>query len=225
MATAASQSRALPRGPHSLTRDEVLASQRGRMIEAMAQTVAAKGYAATTVADVVARAGVSRKTFYEHFGDREDCFLAAYDAAVDVLLGAVAERVAAGEPAQTDWRERVRAGVRAYLGALAAEPAFAQTFLVEVHAAGPRARARRAEVHRRFVEFLRAQSALARAAHPWLPDVPDAVYPAIVGGVDEVVSDWVAQGRVAQLPDLEPSLSYFQLALLAGPEIAKEALA
>src|SRR6185312_6723758 len=105
MATA----RALPRGPHGLTRDEVVASQRGRMIDAMAQTVAAKGYTATTVADVVAHAGVSRKTFYEHFADREECFLAAYDAAVDVLLGAVAERMAAGPSSEIDWRERVRA--------------------------------------------------------------------------------------------------------------------
>jgi AcrR family transcriptional regulator len=217
--------RPLPRGPHSLTRDEVLASQRGRMIEAMAETVAAKGYAATTVADVVARAGVSRKTFYEHFADREECFLAAYDAAVDALLGAVAERVAAGEPAGDDWRARVCAGVRAYLEALASEPAFARTFLVEVRVAGPRAQARRAEVHDRFVDFLRSQSTLARQDHPWLPAVPDTVYAAIVGGMDEVVSAWVADGRTADLAQLEPDLSYFQLALLAGPEIAKEALA
>ena len=217
--------RPLPRGPHSLTRDEVLASQRGRMIAAMAETVAAKGYAATTVADVVARAGVSRKTFYEHFADREECFLAAYDAAVDALFGAVAERVAAGEPAGDDWRARVCAGVRAYLEALASEPAFARTFLVEVRVAGPRAQARRAEVHDRFVEFLRAQSTLARQDHPWLPAVPDTVYAAIVGGMDEVVSAWVADGRTADLAQLEPDLSYFQLALLAGPEIAKEALA
>ncbi len=217
--------RPLPRGPHSLTRDEVLASQRGRMIAAMAETVAAKGYAATTVADVVARAGVSRKTFYEHFADREECFLAAYDAAVDAVFGAVAERVAAGEPAGDDWRARVCAGVRAYLEALASEPAFARTFLVEVRVAGPRAQARRAEVHDRFVDFLRSQSTLARQDHPWLPAVPDTVYAAIVGGMDEVVSAWVADGRTADLAQLEPDLSYFQLALLAGPEIAKEALA
>jgi AcrR family transcriptional regulator len=222
---ATSPIRPLPRGPHSLTRNEVLASQRGRMIEAMAETVAAKGYAATTVADVVARAGVSRKTFYEHFEDKEDCFLASYDTGADALLGAVAERVAAGEPAGDDWRARLRAGVRAYLEALAAEPAFARTFLVEVRVAGPRAQARRADVHARFVDFLRAQSALARRDHPWLPDVPDAVYAAIVGGMDEVVSAWVADGRTADLVQLEPDLSYFQLALLAGPEIAKEALA
>ena len=216
--------RPLPRGPHSLSRDEVLASQRGRMIEAMAETVAAKGYAATTVADVVASAGVSRKTFYEHFGDREECFLAAYDAAVDSLFGAVAEHVTAGEPGD-DWRARVRAGVRAYLEALASEPAFARTFLVEVRVAGPRAQARRADVHARFVDYLRSQAALARQDHPWLPAVPDPVYAAIVGGMDEVVSAWVADGRTADLAQLEPALSYFQLALLAGPEIAKEALA
>jgi AcrR family transcriptional regulator len=216
--------RPLPRGPHSLSRDEVVASQRGRMIEAMAETVAEKGYAATTVADVVARAGVSRKTFYEHFADREACFLAAYDAAVDALFAAVADHVAAGEPAGDDWRMRVRAGVRAYLEAMAAEPAFARTFLVEVRVAGPRALARRAEVHARFVDYLKSQAELARADHDWLPAVPDAVYPAIVGGVDEVVSSWVSQGRTSELPRLEPQLSYFQLALLAGPEIAKEAL-
>ena len=80
-------------------------------------------------------------------------------------------------------------------------------------------------VHARFVEFLRSQSTLARQDHPWLPAVPDTVYAAIVGGMDEVVSAWVADGRTADLAQLEPDLSYFQLALLAGPEIAKEALA
>lgn len=217
--------RTLPRGPHGLTRDEVVASQRIRMIEAMAEAVAAKGYAATTVADVVARAGVSRKTFYEHFADREDCFLAAYDAAVGVLLGALAESVAAGAPEGEDWRRRVRAGVRGYLEALAAHPDFARTFLVEVRVAGPRALARRAEVHARFVDFLRMQAALARRDHPWLPELPDAAYAALVGGMDEVVSARVAAGGTAQLPELEPELSYFQLALLAGPQVAREAIA
>jgi AcrR family transcriptional regulator len=225
MATA---TRTLPRGPHGLSRDEVVASQRGRMIEAMAEAVAAKGYGATTVADVVAAAGVSRKTFYEHFDDREACFLAAYDAAVDFVLVALGERMAAGDPGTADWRERVRAAVRAYLEVLAAEPAFARTFLVEVHAAGPRARARRGEVHARFVQFLRAQAEIARQDHrrlPDTPDTPDAVFLAIVGGVEAVVSAWVSDGRTTDLRELEPALTYFQLALLAGPEIAKEALA
>jgi AcrR family transcriptional regulator len=206
--------RSLPRGPHRLAREVVLASQRGRMIEAMVEAVAEKGYAPTTVADVVAGAGVSRRTFYEHFSDKEDCFLAAYDAGVDILLGHLVEQAAAA--GGLDWRERTRRGVRAYLDVLAAEPAFARTFLIEVVAAGPRALDRRAEVHGRFVELLRTQVTLARADHPELPEVPDEVFAAIVGGVNEVVSGWVREGRGERLPELEPTLTRIQLALLGG---------
>lgn len=188
----------------------------------MAEAVAAQGYAATTVADVVARAGVSRRTFYEHFADREDCFLAAYDTGVELMLDHLVAEAGAAEG--LDWRERTRRGLRAYLEVLAAEPAFARTFLIEVVAAGPRALARRTEVHRRFVALLRDQAERARADHPELPDVPDAVYTAIVGGIDEVVSIWIRDGKGDRLPELEPALAYFQLALLAGPELAAAAL-
>src|SRR5262245_57415806 len=81
----------LPHGHHSLTREVVLASQRGRLIDAMAQAVAEHGYGATTVARVVSRAGVSRKTFYEHFSDKEDCLLALYDTAIGYVLGRIDE--------------------------------------------------------------------------------------------------------------------------------------
>jgi AcrR family transcriptional regulator len=210
--------RSLPRGPHQLAREVVVASQRGRMIDAMAQAVAEKGYAATTVADVVARAGVSRRTFYEHFADREDCFLAAYDTGVQIMLDHLLAQATA--PDVESWRERVRRGLRAYLEILATEPAFARTFLIEVLAAGPRALARRAEVHERFVDLLREQAQLARQEHPELPEVPDPVYTAIVGGVDEVVSTWIREGRGDRLPELEPALTYLQVALLAGPSVA-----
>src|SRR5436853_4375001 len=117
-------SRPLPRGPHGLERDVVLASQRGRMLGAMADAVARKGYAATTVADVVAGAGVSRKTFYEHFRDKEECFLAAYDAGVDLVLDAIL--AARPEPGDDSWVALMRARVRAYLDTPAANPAFAR---------------------------------------------------------------------------------------------------
>src|SRR3954462_14268125 len=120
--------RPLPRGPHRLAREEVVASQRGRMLDALAESVAAKGYAGTTVGDVVAGAGVSRKTFYEHFSDKEDCFLAAFDSGVDALLDAIA----AAEPDDATRIGIVRARVRAYLVTLAARPAFARAFLIEV---------------------------------------------------------------------------------------------
>jgi AcrR family transcriptional regulator len=212
----------LPRGPHRLAREEVLASQRARMLEAMAHAVAAKGYAATTVADVVGGAGVSRKTFYEHFQDKEDCFLAAFDAGVGVLVNAV-ER--ATLEATGEWREHIRAGVRAYLSTLAAVPDFARTFLIEVLAAGPRALERRADVHGRFAELLKTLHESYRADHPdEIPELPDEVFIAVVGAVNELVSDRVRKGRTADLPELEPVISYLQIAFLAGHSEASSGL-
>jgi AcrR family transcriptional regulator len=189
-----------------------MASQRGRLIEAMAETVAAKGYAATTVADVIARAGVSRKTFYEQFRDKEVCFLAAYDTGVELLLDALRE---AGDDSQ-DVLTRARARTRAYLETLAGEPAFARTFLIEVAAAGDAARERRDAVHERFAALLREQVDAAREALPELPVPPEEVYLAAVGATDLLVSRLVARGRTAELPQLEDAVLYVQLSLLVG---------
>src|SRR3954463_16064281 len=165
-------SRPLPRGPHNLTRDDVLASQRARMIDAMVATVARKGYASTTVGDVVAGAGVSRKTFYEHFRDKEECFLAAFDAGFEGLLAAIV----AAEPDGPGWEETLRARVRAYLVTLASRPEFARTFLIEVFAAGPRALERRAEVHARFAHLIADLYAQTERDFPELPPVPDPIW-------------------------------------------------
>src|SRR5918997_3250209 len=119
--------RRLPRGTHGLDRDVVEASQRTRLLEAVGRTVAERGYAAATIDDVVRGAGVSKKTFYEHFRDKEDCFLAAYEAASDELLARVREAHASRE----GWLERTRAGIVAYLRWLAAEPALARVFLTQ----------------------------------------------------------------------------------------------
>src|SRR5919198_2411215 len=138
----------LPRGRHRLTREEVLASQRGRMLEAMAHAVLEKGYVRATVADVLSRARVSRETFYEHFADKEDCFLAAYELAIEAL----GETIAAAIPTRRATPlTRLRRALGAYLDALAQEGAIARVFLVDVYAAGPRALARRREVMDRFV--------------------------------------------------------------------------
>jgi AcrR family transcriptional regulator len=191
----------------------VLASQRQRMLDAMAETVARKGYAGTTVGDVVAGAGVSRKTFYEHFRDKEDCFLAAFESGVDALLAAIA----AAQPDDPTRMGLVRARVRAYLGTLAARPAFARTFLIEVFAAGPRALERRERVLARFEEFLRGLHAEVRREFPDLPEVRDVVWVAAVGAVNEVVSQHIRDGRVDALPELEDTLVEIQAALLGVP--------
>ncbi|MGH2822903.1 MAG: TetR/AcrR family transcriptional regulator, partial [Thermoleophilaceae bacterium] len=83
--------RRLPRGTHGLDPVVVAASQRARLLEAVGRAVADKGYAAATIDDIVRGAGVSKKTFYEHFKDKLDCFLAAYEAASDELLGRLRE--------------------------------------------------------------------------------------------------------------------------------------
>src|SRR4051794_20660428 len=131
--------RRLPRGTHGLDRDVVEASQRTRLLEAVGRAVAERGYAAATIDDVVGRAGVSKKTFYDHFADKQDCFLAAYEAASEELL----RRVAEAQEGDLDWRERTRAGIAAYLRWLAGDPALARVYLVEVAAAGPVALERR----------------------------------------------------------------------------------
>jgi AcrR family transcriptional regulator len=150
--TSDTSSERLPRGRHGLTREQVAHSQRARIFRAMAETMARKGYAATSVAEVLRAARVSRETFYEQFDSKEDCFMSALEAAVDVVLGAAF----AAPPREGTPLERFDRGLRAYLDALAAEPALARMFLIEVYAAGPAALERRAAVQQRFAEALHA---------------------------------------------------------------------
>jgi AcrR family transcriptional regulator len=196
--------RALPRGPHHLAREEVMASQRGRMLDAMAHVVAERGYGATTVAHVIEHAGVSRKTFYEHFRDKEECFLAAFETGVEVLLATVRE----ADPGGGDGLARVQARVRAYLETLAAEPGFARTFVIEVGAAGPKALARRHEVIGQFAQLSREvvqELGLGDA-------VPEEAFVAAVGASNELV----AQALIDERPvtELEDALIYVNAALL-----------
>src|SRR3954464_2803366 len=152
-------------------------SGRGRRLEAMALAVAEKGYAGTAGGCVIGSAGVSRKTFYEHFANKEACFLEAYDAGVQVLLATIDDAVAAAP----DWLRAVTDGLRAYLDTLAANPAFARTFLVEILAAGPLAIERRGAVHARFAEQIAANHRAARADVPELIAVPAHRFRACVG--------------------------------------------
>src|SRR4051794_30349919 len=131
-------------------REAVSASQRGRMFHAMMRAVASKSYSNVTVADVVSGAGVSRRTFYEHFEDKEECFLAAYETGTEVLIGDILETLR-GLPADARWRGRLRAALQSYTEALAAEPEFARTFLIDVLGAGPKAVQARQRVYDMFV--------------------------------------------------------------------------
>lgn len=129
----------LPSGPSRLGRNHVSQIQRARMIAAMVDVAAERGLAEATVAHIVARSGVSRRTFYEMFSDREDCFLAALEQALEQAGEYVREVY---EPSQK-WRERVRAGLAALLEFVDEEPEMGRLLVVETLGAGPRVLERR----------------------------------------------------------------------------------
>ncbi len=130
-----------------LPREHVSEIQRMRILAAMAEVASERGAGSVTVAHVVARAGVSRRTFYDLFADREKCFLAAFEEAIGRMSRLVVE---AYEHAST-WREQMRAGLWALLVFLDEEPALARLCVVESLAAGPRVLERRATVVRALV--------------------------------------------------------------------------
>jgi AcrR family transcriptional regulator len=210
--------RRLPRGSHGLDRDVVAASQRARLLEAVGHAVAEKGYAAATIDDIVRGAGVSKKTFYEHFDDKEGCFLAAYEAAAQELF----VRVRDAHVGCQGWLERTRAGIAAYLRWLAAEPALARVFLIEVAAAGPRAAEVRERIRDRYAVLLKDLGEEARAEMPGLPRLPAEVFHGAVAAVDELVVRRIRDASAESLPELEPVLVYLQVALLAGSEAAAD---
>src|SRR3954452_1733649 len=182
--------RVLPRGRHAAPREVVAESQRERLLVAMADAVAAKGYANVAVADVIERAGVSRRSFYEHFANKEEAFLAAYDAGVTGLLNAIGEAeeaaAAAADP-EGGLLAPARAGTEVYLQVLADNPAFARTFLIEVLGAGPAALQRRDAVHERFARRLaEGFAAIAQDAGGGAAPAP-YVFRAAVGAIHELV--------------------------------------
>jgi AcrR family transcriptional regulator len=149
----------LPRGRHGLSREQVADVQRRRTMAAMAEVMAEKGYAATTVADVIARAGVSRETYYQQFRSKLDCFLAAFDAAADALFAPIRARVdqgarGTGDRGPADRLEEFDELFGAYLRGITAEPALARVFLVEVYAAGPEAMERRVQLQAAITEAI-----------------------------------------------------------------------
>jgi AcrR family transcriptional regulator len=197
----------LPSGRHRLSREAVQESQRGRLLFAIAQVVAEKGYGGATVADIVDRASVSRSTFYEQFPDKEACFLAAFDFAVEYVLGQMRdawEQLGAGD----DWRAHVRSDLTTYLKVLAVESAFARSLHLEVLAAGPAALDRRAQMFALFGDRTRRINELARAQEPSLPALPAEAFALHTGGIDEMVREWLRTRGADTLPELaEPALA------------------
>jgi AcrR family transcriptional regulator len=202
----------LPSGRHGLPRSFVETNQRQRILRAVVEVASGTGYGGLTVRDVIMRAGVSRRTFYEHFENKEQAFLAAYELVVTRL----AEEVGASSSQGKTWCERISLGLATFLDRLSSDPALAHLCVVEVLAAGPAALAGRAAAMDAFRTFLEPG---IEEGPPGLP-IPALAAETAIGGVYEVIYTIVLQGRTAELPLLQPDLLQIVLLPFVGAEAA-----
>lgn len=202
----------LPRGRHGLPRELVERSQRERLLAAVVQVTADKGYDSTTVGDILGEAGVGRESFYELFNDKLDCMLAAHR----ILIDSLEEKVRAVYHDQGPWPQRARSALAVTLDWIAADPETARFLLVEVSSIGPAFRPIFQTEFERFVRFFEEgidESELD-------PQLEGAASLAI-GGMLAKVYEEVVLGRTAKLPDLLPDLTYGLLVPYLGEERAR----
>jgi AcrR family transcriptional regulator len=195
----------LPRGRHKLSRADVLESQRSRLIRAMLDQVAERGYPATTVGDVVTAARCSRNAFYELFEDKEACYIAAADEAGAEMLAAL--MAAAG--AEERWRDALRAGTRSYLRWWVDNPRYAAAYLIDLPAAGRSALEQRDRVYADFAAMFEGLAARARTEQPTLSPLPPLAPRLLVVAITELIAQEVRTGRLQSLMELEDALVRF----------------
>ena len=178
---------------------------RGRLLQAMATVAATQGLAATSIAAVVAEAGVSKRTFYEHFSDKDACFLELYRAASASALRTLREAVQPERP----WQDQVEHALGAYLAHLASGPQLIRMLFVEIHHLGPAGALVRREVMQHLADFMLETINAEREVLTPIMAV------AAVGGIQELVLQAIERGEAAQLDRLTPSASAV-VRLLAG---------
>jgi AcrR family transcriptional regulator len=203
----------VPRGRHAPPLEVRQSRQRGRLFAAAAAVFARAGYADATAEAIAREAGMSKATFYEHFANKEECIVALFDAATDMVLDAM--RQAAARETAEDPQTRVRTTLGAFLETLASYPDESQTLLVEIVGAGPRALGRRdraLEAVAQYLDELNVEDT-ARGATPRLAE-HDAF--AIVGAVVELASRQIRTGVPGDIRELEPVVERLTLGLLAA---------
>jgi len=188
-------------------------SRRELILAAMIRVVGSKGYKETSVADVIEEAGTSRTTFYKHFEDKHDCFLAAYDMLVEQVFA----EVVANCDGEQSWLERVERGLATIVELFAVDPQLARTAVVEVAAAGADARQRHWNAVARFTAYLEDGRELANGR-----ELPENISLMSAGAVSGLIFDELLAGRAAQLPALLPDLLFAMLVPYIGPRAAAD---
>jgi AcrR family transcriptional regulator len=202
----------LPPGRHGLPREFVTHNQRERLIAGIAEAIAENGYSGTTIAHITRAAAVSRRTFYEHFSSKDECFVAAYDTVMKELR----ERVSAAFDETEEWPRAIKAGIDAMLQFLAAEPNLARLCMVEALVAGPAVVERYDAAIQSFVPYFRAgrKDLGAEALERLSPTTEEA----LVGGMVSLISRRVLSGETTELEALLPDLVEFVLTPYLGAE-------
>lgn len=183
---------------------------RKRLLEGMAHAVAAKGYAETTIADIVREASVSRRTFYEHFSTKAECLIALYEAASHTALKVLRDAL---DP-RHEWQTQVEAALGAYLGCMAESPVLMRTLFIEILGLGAEGLEARRRVNREIADFIVALVNTPKRARPLDPRMAMAV----VGGINELVLEYIEQDRVAQLRELVAPASELVKSVLAADQ-------
>src|SRR4051794_14551202 len=205
-----------PRGRHAPPLEVRQDRQRRRLFAAAAAVFARCGYADATAEMIAREAGMSKATFYEHFDNKEDCICALFDSAAETLLGAIGKAAASAEGSSRRPRDRYRESVVAFLEVMAHHPDYAQTLLVEIIGAGPRAIERRDRVLAAFASYIDQRNAEDAAAGlvPRLASADDAF--AIVGAVVELASRQIRNNEPADVRDLTPVVERLITGMLAA---------
>jgi len=203
-------------GNHGLTPEQVADSQQGRVLAAMRDEVAERGFKEVPVAAVIARAGVSRKTFYEHYASKEECFVALYEQELDRLFAPTLQAFAGTE----GWIDRLRTALGVLLGGLAADPVAARICFIEVLAAGPTALGRRNEAMARLDVLFDSEHVSSAVG----ATRPRAVTAGAIGYLSEVLNREIREGRVEGLPELRAELMYTLTLPFVGPHNASREL-
>lgn len=209
-----------PSGVRKLPAGLVRAVQRERVLAAMLRSASELGYRNTNVQDVIERAGVSRPTFYEHFANKDDCFLAAFDTGVERLWARLDAAARDGDGDRT-WRGRIRRAMAALLAFAGDDRDAAQTIVVEARGGSDDALARR---ERLLDDLARRLEAQARAGSP-PPETPSPTASAVVGGIESILYSRLCRNEIDGLGELLPSLMYFAVLPYEGHAAAREELA